>query len=85
MASFQSIVEGLLLDTGASRAMLQIADPGGGFPVLPRRSPHGARQLRNDGSEPVLLDASALEQLERQDEIVVQDDLERADPPARAV
>ena len=81
MASFQSIVEDLLLDTGASRAMLQIADSGGGLPVVAEAVTHGARQLRNDGSEPALLDASALKQLEGQNEILVQDDLERGDAP----
>lgn len=86
MASFQSIVEELLLDTGASRAMLQLAVPGGGFPSVAEAVTHGVRQIRNDVSDGDLLEAPAFQQLEREKEIMVQDDLERADPPvARAL
>jgi len=86
MASFQSIVENLLLETGASRAMLQLAAPGGGLPSVAEAVTHGARQIRNDGSDGELFEAPAFQQLERENKIVVQDDLERADPPvARAL
>ena len=45
MASYQAIVEGLLLDTGASRAMLQLAVPGGGYACAAEAVTHGAQQL----------------------------------------
>jgi GAF domain-containing protein len=86
MASFQSIVEDLLLETGASRAMLQLAAPGGGLCFAAEAVTHGARQIRNDVPDVELLQAPALQRLERERTIVVQDDLERADPPvARAL
>lgn len=86
MASYQSIVEDLLLATGASRAMLQLAAPGGGPPSVAEAVTHGARQIRNDVSDGELLEVPAFQQPEREKKIVVQDDLERADPPvARAL
>jgi GAF domain-containing protein len=86
MASFQSIVEELLLDTGASRAMLQLAAPGGGFASVAEAVTHGVRQIRNHVSDGELLQAPAFQQLERDREIMVQDDLERAEPAvARAL
>ena len=80
MASFQSIVEVLLLDTGASRAMLQLAVPGGGFRPVAEAVTHGVPQIRNDASEGALIEAPTLEKLERDREFIVQDDLERAMP-----
>jgi GAF domain-containing protein len=81
MASFQSIVEDLLVATGASRAMLQLAGSGGKRTAAAEAVTHGARQIRNDVSDGESLEASAFQQLEREKKIVVQDDLAQADPP----
>ena len=86
MASYQAIVEGLLLDTGASRAMLQLAVPGGGYACAAEAVTHGAQQIRNDTSAGELLDAPVFRQLERDRAIIVQNDLGNADPAvARAL
>ena len=80
MASFQSIAETLLLDAGASRTMLQLAAPGGGFAIVAEAVTRGARQIRNDPPVDELLEAPAFKQLELDREILVQDDIERAEP-----
>jgi GAF domain-containing protein len=86
MASYQSIVENLLLDTGASRAMLVLARPGGGFATVAEAVTHGARQIRNDPPDDTLFDAALLLQLARERGLVVQEDIERAQPaPARVL
>ncbi|MDB5856665.1 MAG: hypothetical protein JWQ76_354 [Ramlibacter sp.] len=81
MPTFQSIAEDLLLATGASRATLQLAQPGGGLAFAGEAVAHGARQMRNDPADGEPLEAAAFAQLERERKIVTQDDLARADPP----
>jgi GAF domain-containing protein len=80
MANFQSVAEDLLLETGASRAMLHLVAPSGGLSSAGEVVTHGARQIRNDesGAEPV--ETSAVEQLKREKEVLTQDDLEQAEP-----
>jgi GAF domain-containing protein len=80
MANFQSVVEDLLLATGAGRATLHLIAPGGGLSSAGEAVTHGARQVRHDesGGEPV--ETSAVEQLRREKEILTQDDLEQAGP-----
>lgn len=80
MAPFQSIVEELLLATGASRAMLRVAVPGSGSDTAAEAVTHGARQIRNDPPHAGLFDAPADQRLARDRAIIVQDDLAGADP-----
>jgi GAF domain-containing protein len=80
MPTFQSIAEDLLLATGASRATVQLARPEGGLAFAGEAVAHGARQMRNDPADGAPLEAAAFAQLERDQQIVTQDDLERAEP-----
>lgn len=82
MASFQSIVANLLLETGASRTMLQLVAADGRMASVAEAVSHGARQIRNDGPDAAeLLEMPALQELGKNSKVVVQDDLERAEPP----
>lgn len=85
-SSLQPIAESLLLDTGASRAMLQLASPDGGFPIAAEAVTHGARQIRNDPPDAGLLRPPAFATPVQDGEVIVQDDLELATAPvARAL
>jgi GAF domain-containing protein len=84
MPSFQSIAEDLLLATGASRATLQLAEPGGSLAFAGEAVTHGASQMRNDPADGEPLEAAAFAQLGREKKIVAQDDLQRAEPPVAA-
>lgn len=85
MATFQSVAEDLLLATGASRAMIQLAFPDG-FRAAAEAVTHGATQIRNDAFDGALIEPSALKALEREGKIVVADDAGRAAPAvARAL
>ena len=63
MASFQSIVEDLLLATGASRVQLQLAGPEGRATPVAEAVTHGARQIRNDPPDAALFTGPAFERL----------------------
>ena len=81
MANIQSIASDLLLASGASRVVCTIVADGG-WRFAAEAVQHGARQIRNDGaSTDVLLAPIALQQLERERDIVVQDDVSQAVPP----
>ena len=80
MASFQSIVEDLLLAAGASRAMLRLVHPGGDIAAVAEAVTDGARQIRNDAPDAALFAAPADQRLERERELIVQSDLATADP-----
>ncbi|HKU85532.1 MAG TPA: GAF domain-containing protein [Casimicrobiaceae bacterium] len=84
MTDIQSIAADLLLATGASRVVCALAaDEGWRFAA--EAVTHGARQIRNDGaSTDVLLAPIALQQLQREHDIVVQDDVSQAEPPVAA-
>jgi GAF domain-containing protein len=84
MTEIQSIASDLLLATGASRVVCMLAADGG-WRFAAEAVSHGARQIRNDGVSPdVVLAPAALQQLERERDIVVQDDVSQADPPLAA-
>jgi len=84
MADIQSIAADLLLATGASRVVCTLAADGG-WRFAAEAVAHGARQIRNDGaSTEVLLAPIALQRLERERNIVVQDDVSQTEPPVAA-
>ena len=85
MASYQSIVEELLLATGASRALLQLAGHDGRFDPVAEAVTHCARQIRNDASDAVLFSGPAFERLRRDRQIIAQDNLAHADPAVAPV
>jgi GAF domain-containing protein len=78
MASFQTIVEELLLTTGASRAMLQLADCGGSFRHAAEAVRHGARQIRNDVSAHEGIATQLLQNLGRESGIVAHENIEQS-------
>jgi GAF domain-containing protein len=82
MSPFQAIVAQLLLETGGSRAVLQLGLPNGKFPIVAEAVAHGAGQIRDHVAENDVHDAATLGYLDREREILVQNDLEHADPPA---
>jgi GAF domain-containing protein len=75
----QAAVERLLAETGASRVTLRLEDADGRFPVVAEACGAGVPSLR---AETVidLRAAPTFIALERDREILVQEDLERADP-----
>ena len=79
MKTLQRAVESLLLATGASRAMLQLAGPGGRFAVEAEAVQHGQRQIRH-GADASAHDQQAVESLLRDAQILVEHNLEQADP-----
>lgn len=68
----QRVIENLLLVTGASRALLQLARPGGGLAIEAEAVQHGQPQLRHEAPE-IHPDAATLATLARDQEIIVQD------------
>jgi GAF domain-containing protein len=81
MSNLQRIVEDLLLATGASRASLQLAAPEGRWTFPAEAVTHGARQIRNDEAPGDIPGPVVIQHLEREQQILAQDDTARADPP----
>lgn len=81
MATYQSIVEDVLLATGASRALLQLMEPGGTLRFAAEAVTHGARQIRNDDKPHEVPGPAALQQLNQAMDIVAHDDVAQASPP----
>src|SRR5689334_17047712 len=71
----QRVIESLMLATGASRAMLQLARAGGGFAIEAEAVQHAQPQLRHAAPDAGALDAATLALLERDKAIIVPDDL----------
>jgi hypothetical protein len=82
MTSFQSIAQNLLLETAASRVMLQLNAPGSGFLPAAEAVSHGARQIRHDAASGPVFDLPAIERAGGQDELLVQNDLLLDESPA---
>lgn len=80
MASFQSIVEDLLLATGASRVQLQLAGADGRHAPVAEAVTHGARQIRNDPPDAALFAGPAFERLQRERVVVAHEDLAQGEP-----
>jgi GAF domain-containing protein len=72
-------VDGLLAATGASRVTLRLEDDAGGFPVVAEARAAGVRSLRAETGIDLRAAATFIA-LERDREILLQEDLEHADP-----
>ena len=72
-------VQRLLASTAASRVTLRLEDDGGGFPVVAEACAEGVRSLRAETGID-LRRAATFIALERDGRILVQEDLEHADP-----
>lgn len=74
MASFQFIVEELLPAIGASRALLLLVSADGAMQPAAEAVTHGARQIRNDACMSEFVNRAALEVIERETRVVVEED-----------
>ncbi|MFL9921553.1 GAF domain-containing protein [Paraburkholderia fungorum] len=79
--TFQTVIENLLVETGASRAILALFGSGETLNIDAEAVSGGAQQLRHDGSSGELFEATWLKQLERERSHLVQDDLDKAQLP----
>ena len=77
----QRVIENLLLVTAASRAMLQLARASGGFAIDAEAVQHAQHQIRHHEFDTGTHDAETIATLERDREIIVQDDIERTHSP----
>src|SRR5947207_15174325 len=80
MKTPQRVIENLLLVTGASRAMLQLAGPDGAFAIEAEAVQHAQQQIRH-GSEAGAHNVQAVESLLRDKEILVEHDIGQANSP----
>ena len=74
MDSLQRVTEKLLLTTGGSRAVLQLARADGTFLIEAEAVQHGAEQLRHNPAASTALDAATLAALARDREILLAPD-----------
>jgi GAF domain-containing protein len=81
MRALQSIAESLLIETSASRAVVQVVSPDRQPCIEGEAVSHGMRQIRNDGPAGDLGEDELCTQLAHGGSIMVQADLERATPP----
>lgn len=72
MSALQRVIEHLLLVTAASRAMLQLVRADGGFAIEAEAVQHAQRQLRHHELETSAHDAKTIAILERDQEVIVQ-------------
>jgi GAF domain-containing protein len=70
----QRVIEKLLLATGASRAMLQLARAGGTFVIEAEAVQHGERQMRHHEPEAGIPDVKTIATLAHDQDIIVQQD-----------
>jgi len=75
----QAAVERLLAATGASRVTLRLEDAGGEFPIVAEACAPGIRSLRGETGIDLRAGATFIA-LERDRLILLQEDLEHADP-----
>src|SRR5437764_8592502 len=80
MKTPQRVIENLLLVTGASRAMLQLAGPDGAFAIEAEAVQHAQQQIRH-GLEAGAHNVQAVESLLRDKEILVEHDIGQANSP----
>jgi GAF domain-containing protein len=81
MALLQRSVEELLFSTGGSRVTIRLDTPGESFPVAAEAVTHGARHIKGDTVLGDLRRFEIVQHLEREREIIVQNDLREAVPP----
>jgi GAF domain-containing protein len=80
LACCQTEVEKLLASTGASRTPLRLENDEGGFPVVAEACAGGERSLRGEERIVDLRAAPTFIALDRDRKILLQEDLEHADP-----
>jgi GAF domain-containing protein len=80
MKTLQRAIENLLLATGASRAMVQLAHPDGAFAIEAEAVQHAQQQIRH-GPEAGAHNVQAVESLLRDKEILVEHDVAPANSP----
>lgn len=78
---FQRTAEELLFASGGSRVTVRLDLPNDSFPVVAEAVQHGARHIQGDTVIGDLRRVETVKHLERTQEILVQNDLENADPP----
>jgi GAF domain-containing protein len=78
----QRVIENLLLVTAASRAMLELARANGGFAIDAEAVQHAQHQVRHHDFDTGMHDAETIATLQRDRDIIVQDDIERTHAPA---
>jgi GAF domain-containing protein len=81
MNALQRTAEELLFATGGSRVTIHLDLPDENFPVVAEAVTHGARHIKGDTVIGDLVRAATIHHLEQTQEIFVQTDLRRADPP----
>jgi len=80
LACCETEVKRLLVSTGASRTTLRLENDEGGFPVVAEACADGVRALRGDERIVDLRAAPTFIALDRDRTILLQEDLEHADP-----
>jgi len=78
---FQKIAAELLFASGGSRVTIRLDLPNDNFPVVAEAVTHGARHIKGDTAIGDLRRVATVKHLERTHEILVQNDLDNADPP----
>jgi GAF domain-containing protein len=81
---FQRTAEELLFASGGSRVTIRLDLPNDSFPVVAEAVTHGARHVKGRSVMRDLRRAATVQHLERTQEILVQNDLQNADPPVPA-
>ena len=79
--SFQRLAAELLFASGGSRVTFRLDLPNDNFPVVAEAVTHGARHIKGDTAVGDLRRVETFKHLERTHEILVQNDLDHADPP----
>ncbi len=79
----QRTVEELLFATGGSRVTLRLDLPNDSFPVVAEAVTHGARHIKGDTVIGDLRRVPIVQHLEQTQQILVQNDLQDADPLSR--
>src|SRR5215210_565838 len=84
MNNLQRLIEHLLLTTGASRAVLQVARPGGIFAIEAEAVQHGQQQFRHSANGAGGPEAGVVEALLRSNDLLVENSIPQSTPPASA-
>jgi len=82
MNNLQRLIEHLLLKTGASRAVLQVARPSGTFAIEAEAVQHGQQQFRHSANGAGDPEARIVEAILRSKDLLVENSIPQATPPA---
>ena len=81
MQTAQRVIENLLLVTGVSRAVLQLARPDGTFAIEAEAVQHAQAQIRHHETDRRALNARMIETLERDQDFVIEHDIGQTHAP----